>query len=82
VAAGVVRSIDPDPADRTLSHARIGDFLAFDGPVPYPDQNRRVAECMLRNFDNPAIVGRALRGRSVRASAVGSGTHHRTPQPP
>lgn len=67
VAAGLVQSIDPDPADRTLFYARISDFIEFDRPVPYRDQDGRFLERMLRELDNPAIAGRALRGRSVRA---------------
>lgn len=67
VAAVLVHSIDPDPADRTLFYARISDFIEFDCAVPYRDQDGRFAERMLRELDDPAIVGRALRGRSVRA---------------
>jgi putative restriction endonuclease len=67
VAAGLVHSIDPDPADRTLFYARISDFIEFDRPVPYRDPDGRFLERMLRELDNPAIAGRTLRGRSVRA---------------
>ena len=35
--------------------------------MPYRDPDGRFLERMLRELDNPAIVGRALRGRSVRA---------------
>jgi putative restriction endonuclease len=67
VASGLVHGIDPDPADRTLFYARISEFIEFDRPVSYRDQDGRFAERMLRELDNPAIVGRTLRGRSVRA---------------
>jgi putative restriction endonuclease len=66
VAAGLVHSIDPDPVSDTLFYARIIDFIEFDRPVPYRDENGRFAERMLRDLDRPAIAGRALRGRSVR----------------
>jgi putative restriction endonuclease len=67
VAAGLVHSIDPDPADRALYYARISDFIEFDRPIPYRDQDGRFAERMLRELENPTVVGRTLRGRSVRA---------------
>lgn len=67
VAAGLVRTIDPDPADRSLFYARIGEFIEFDRPVPYRDEDGRFAERILRELDDPATVGRTLRGRSVRA---------------
>lgn len=35
--------------------------------MPYRDPDGRFLERMLRELDNPAIAGRALRGRSVRA---------------
>jgi putative restriction endonuclease len=35
--------------------------------VPYRDPDGRFLERMLRELDNPAIAGRTLRGRSVRA---------------
>lgn len=67
VAAGFVSSIDQDPTDRSLYYARIRDFIEFDRPVPYRDPDGRFFEQMLRDLDDPATVGRALRGRSVRA---------------
>ena len=67
VAAGIVQSIDPDPADRALFYARISDFIEFDRPVPYRDPDGRFLERMLRDLDDQAVVGRTLRGRSVRA---------------
>ncbi|UYY57082.1 HNH endonuclease [Sphingomonas sp. S2-65] len=69
VAAGLVHSIDPDPADCTLFSARISDFIEFDRPVPYRDPDGRFRERMLREVDDPATAGWALRGRSVRAIA-------------
>ena len=35
LAAGLIQSIDPDRADRTLFYARISDLMEFDRPVPY-----------------------------------------------
>lgn len=67
VAAGRVRGIDGDPADTGLFYARIDEFLEFDRPVPYRDPDGRFMERMLRELESPAVVGRALRGRSVRA---------------
>jgi putative restriction endonuclease len=66
VAAGLVHSIDPDLSDRRLFYARISNFIEFDWPVAYRDSDGRFLERMLRELDNPAIAGRALRGRSVR----------------
>ena len=66
VAAGLVDSIDPDPADRSLFYARITQFIEFDRPVPYRDSDGRFLERMLRELNSPAIAGRTLRGRSVR----------------
>lgn len=67
IGVGRVREIDADPADSRLFYARIDDFLEFDRPVPYRDPDGRFLERMLRELDSPAIAGRALRGRSVRA---------------
>jgi putative restriction endonuclease len=66
VAVARVVAIDPDPADRNLFYARIRDFLPLDRHVPYRDASGRFAEQFLRDLDNPAFAGRALRGRSVR----------------
>ncbi|RYD18717.1 MAG: HNH endonuclease, partial [Lysobacteraceae bacterium] len=57
VAAGLVHSIDPDPADRTLFYARIRDFIEFDRPVPYRDPDGRFQERMLRDLHDPATAG-------------------------
>ena len=67
VAVGCVRGIDADPSDAGLFYARIDDFVEFDRPVPYRDPNGLFLERMLRELDSPAVAGRALRGRSVRA---------------
>ncbi len=67
VAVGRLRGIDADPSDASLFYARIDDFLEFDRPVPYRDSDGRFLERMLRELDSPAVAGRALRGRSVRA---------------
>jgi putative restriction endonuclease len=67
IGVGRVREIDADPADSRLFYARMDDFLEFDRPVPYRDPDGRFLERMLRELDSPAIAGRALRGRSVRA---------------
>ncbi len=67
VASGRVRRIDADTTDAGLFYARIDDFLEFDRPVPYRDSDGRFLERMLRELDSPAVAGRALRGRSVRA---------------
>ena len=67
VGVGRVRGIDADPADAGLFYARIDEFLEFDRPVPYRDPNGRFLERMLRELSSPAVAGRALRGRSVRA---------------
>jgi hypothetical protein len=58
VAAGLVHSIDPDPADRTLFYTGITDSIEFDRPVPYRDPIGHFLERMLRELDNPAIAGR------------------------
>jgi len=67
VAVGRLRRIDADHNDAGLFYARIDDFLEFDRPVPYRDPEGRFLERMLRELDSPALAGRALRGRSVRA---------------
>lgn len=67
VAVGRIRGIQDDPANPRLFYARIDDFLEFDRPVPYRDQDGRFLERMLRELQSPAVVGLALRGRSVRA---------------
>ena len=67
VAAGRLSGIDQDPEGRGLFYGRIADFLEFDRPVPYRDDDGRFMERMLRELDDPSVVGRALRGRSVRA---------------
>lgn len=66
VAVARVVAIDPDPSDSNLFYARIRDFLPFDRHVPYRDAMGRFAERFLREYADPATVGRALRGRSVR----------------
>lgn len=83
VAAGRVQSIDPDLADASLFYARIVDFLEFDRPVPYRDQDGRFAERLLRELGSASMAGRALRGQSVRgldevdfAVIVGKGLSH------
>lgn len=67
VATGRVRAIEADPAQTGLYYARIIDFLEFDRPVPYRDPDGRFLERMLRELADPAVAGRTLRGRSVRA---------------
>jgi len=67
VAVARVVTIDPDPADTNLFYARVTDFLPFDCAIPYRDASGRFAERFLREHGDPATVGRALRGRSVRA---------------
>lgn len=67
IAVARVVTIDPDPADANLFYARVADFLPFDRAVPYRDASGRFAERFLREHADPATVGRALRGRSVRS---------------
>jgi putative restriction endonuclease len=67
IGAARVDRVDPDPAVRGHYYARMTDFLEFDRPVPYRDNNGRFAERFLRELVNPGFAGRALRGLSVRA---------------
>jgi putative restriction endonuclease len=66
VAVARVERIDADPKDPALYYARVADFLEFDSAVPYRDDKGRFAERYLRELQSVSVVGRALRGRSVR----------------
>lgn len=66
IAAAFVTAIDPDPADKGLFYARVDQFLPFDRAVPYRDNEGRFAERFLRDYEDPATIGRLMRGRSVR----------------
>lgn len=66
VAVAYVDRIDADESSAGMYYARVSRFTEFDRPVPYRDSEGRFAERMLRDLDNPAFAGRALRGRSVR----------------
>jgi len=66
VATAFVDRIDADAASAGMHYARVSRFVEFDRPVPYRDDGGRFAERMLRDLENPAFAGRALRGRSVR----------------
>ncbi|WP_137897093.1 HNH endonuclease [Sphingomonas sp. 2SG] len=66
VAVARVQRIDPDPNDSGLFYARVADFLELGHAVPYRDNDGRFAERFLRELPTVSVVGRALRGRSVR----------------
>lgn len=66
IAVAFVTAIDPDPTDKGLFYARIDKFLPFDRAVPYRDLDGRFAEQFLRDYADPATIGRAMRGRSMR----------------
>lgn len=67
VAVAFVDRIDADESSAGMFYARLSRFVEFDRPVPYRDVDGRFAERVLRELDDPSTVGRALRGRSVRA---------------
>jgi putative restriction endonuclease len=80
IAVAFVDRIDPDSSDPSHFYARVNQFLRFDRPVPYRDQDGVFAERFLREMASPADAGRTLRGASVRAldgsdfvSIVGNG---------
>jgi putative restriction endonuclease len=63
-ACAQVVSIDPDPADRTHSYARMSDFLEFDKVIPLARPGgfyERQLELVERRS-----LGRTLHGKSVR----------------
>jgi putative restriction endonuclease len=64
IAAARILRIDPDPNRADHAYALIGDYLAFDQPVPLFDGN--YAEAPLRAIKDPTRVGIYLRGKSVR----------------
>jgi putative restriction endonuclease len=66
-AVARVTRIDPDPDLPGHFYARVANYLRMDRPVPYRDPRGRFAERFLREHGDVATVGRALRGRSVRA---------------
>lgn len=66
VAVAFVDRIDADESSAGMFYARVSRFVEFDRPVAYRDRSGRFAERMLRELEEPAGAGRALRGRSVR----------------
>ena len=63
-ATAKISHVEPDPTAPTMSYARFMNYIEFDEPVPWR-QNQRYAEEMLRNIPKTQ-VGIYLRGRSVR----------------
>ncbi len=66
IAAAFVTAIDKDPSDSGLFYARVEQFLPFDRAIPYRNREGRFAEQFMRDYGDPATIGRLMRGRSVR----------------
>jgi putative restriction endonuclease len=68
IAVARVLRIDPDPKRRGHAYAVMGEYLAFDRPVPF-SSGGTYAEASLRAVGHPAKVGAFLQGKSVRQLA-------------
>ena len=65
VAIARVVRIEPDPAKAGHSYAWMADYLGFDAVVPLR-KNPGFYETMLDRIPNPAAIGAALQGKSIR----------------
>ena len=65
VAVARVTHIESDPSDSGSSYARLADFLPFDAVVPLR-RGEAFYERRLGAVADPALIGAALRGKSIR----------------